>query len=242
MARLRGPGGCPWDLAQDHASLTRFLVEETYEVLQAIAENDDKSLCEELGDVLLQVVFHARIAEERHAFELCDVITGLADKLFDRHPHVFGEGERLASAGEVEQSWNQRKRSARRSSLLDGIPPALPALIRAWRLGERVTSVHTVLKRTELAPRAATSLRRLAEAIEHGRPEELEAGLGPALFVLANVAGALGIDTEQALQTESTLYSDQFRSWEQTGSKKPDTASEQLLADIHLRTTREIPT
>ncbi len=138
MARLLAPEGCPWDRAQTHRSLVPFLLEEAYELAEAIETGDDAALREELGDVLLQVVFHARLSEREGGFAFADVAGGLADKLVARHPHVFAR-EKLATAEQVSDAWERRK-LAGRASRLDGIPAVLPALMRAQKLGARAAS------------------------------------------------------------------------------------------------------
>jgi XTP/dITP diphosphohydrolase len=138
MDRLRSPGGCPWDAEQTHASLVQYLVEEAYETIEAIDAGDRDALIEELGDLLLQVVFHARIGQESDApFDIDDVAGGIADKLVARHPHVFGD-ERADTAGDVEAAWFERKRREKgRTSVTDGVPMAMPALALTEKLLHR---------------------------------------------------------------------------------------------------------
>src|ERR1039457_3439710 len=143
MRRLRGPGGCPWDAEQTHESLTRYLLEETYEVIEAIEEHTTEHLKEELGDLLLQPVFHAAIAEENGSFTIEDVIQGLNDKLIRRHPHVFGDMLITDSAAQVE-NWEQIKKiekGVQRSSALSGVPQHLPALLKAQKISEKESRV-----------------------------------------------------------------------------------------------------
>lgn len=139
MAELRGPGGCPWDLEQSHESLKKYAVEETYELLDAIDSGSDEKMREELGDVLLQVVFHAQLATERGAFTLADVIDGIANKLVDRHPHVFGEIT-VADSSEVLANWERQKlaEGAGRKHVLEGVPRSLPALLMTHRIAEKI--------------------------------------------------------------------------------------------------------
>jgi tetrapyrrole methylase family protein/MazG family protein len=145
MARLRGENGCPWDREQTHQSIKPYFVEETYEVLEAIDEGDADKLCEELGDVMLQVVFHARMAEEAELFQIGDVLQAITEKLVRRHPHVFGTVQ-ADTAQEVLFNWEQIKKTERQNakghaSLLDGVPRELPALLRAHRLQEKASRV-----------------------------------------------------------------------------------------------------
>jgi len=142
LHRLRSPGGCPWDAEQTHETLRPYLVEETYEVLEALEDRDDAELRDELGDLLLQVVFHAELAAERRAFTIDDVVHAIAAKLIRRHPHVFGDVT-VESSSDVERNWAAIKKAERAargnaaSSAIDGVPRALPGLTRAHRLGEK---------------------------------------------------------------------------------------------------------
>jgi XTP/dITP diphosphohydrolase len=190
MDRLRSPGGCPWDAAQTHESLARYLLEETYETLEAIEAGDPALLREELGDLLLQVLFHARLAQElppAQRFSIEDVAGDLVDKLVRRHPHVFADGS-AASADEVAQSWEQLKaREKKRESLTDGIPIAQPALAYAAALVER-------------ADRAG---------LEVGLPTDADTEadeIGTRLFALVREAVAAGVDPETALRGTARAY------------------------------------
>jgi XTP/dITP diphosphohydrolase len=198
MDRLRDPeGGCPWDLEQDHASLARYLVEETYELLDAVAAEDDDDVREELGDVLLQVLFHARIAAERGAFGVDDVARGLAEKLVRRHPHVFGDGERPDDADGVQRSWDAIKAAEGGGrGPLDGVPVAMPGLALLDALLRR-------LRREGLVPTAATEvladLRATAAALEVDAgvaADDAADALGRLLVQAAGLAAALGLEAD----------------------------------------------
>lgn len=183
MDRLRGPGGCPWDAEQTHASLIAYAVEEVFEVAEAIETDDRAGLREELGDLLLQVVFHARVAQEHptEPFDLDDVAAGIAAKLRRRHPHVFGDA-RVRDAEHVHQRWEQIKAQEKsRDSVLDGVPVALPALARAQKVVGRVR-------------RAGLPLELPAG------PVDAADGLGRELLDLVLRAQALGVDAEGALR------------------------------------------
>lgn len=197
MDRLRSPGGCPWDREQTHASLAPYLLEETYETLEAIDGGDDAHLREELGDLLLQVVFHARIAAERDeaAWTIDDVAAGITDKLVRRHPHVFADAD-VATAAHVEQAWERLKAvEKQRDSVLDGIPATLPALASAQA---------TVAK-----------ARRSGLPVPDSPPDDLdEAGLARRLLALVSAADARGIDAEQALRRAVASYAAQVRAAE----------------------------
>lgn len=193
MDRLRSPGGCPWDAAQTHRSLVEYLVEETYEVVEAIETGDDADLREELGDLLLQVVFHARIAQERveAPWGIDEVANGIVGKLIARHPHVFGTAQ-APTPERVEASWHELKtREKGRESVTDGIPPALPALVLAAKLLSRARRGGACV----LLPEDALSRARSLVA-----PDVDEAGLGQALLAVVALAQEQGLDAEAALR------------------------------------------
>lgn len=181
MDRLRSPGGCPWDAEQTHTSLARYLVEECYELLQAIEDGDEAAIREELGDVLLQVLFHARVAAERPreqgGFDIEDVAGDLADKLERRHPHVFGDGEQVHSAGDQQVRWDELKRQEGRRAVDDGVALGQPAAALAGKLGSRATKFGIDV------------------------PLPSGTGVGESLFRLAYEAGAAGLDPESALRS-----------------------------------------
>lgn len=202
MDRLRRE--CPWDREQTHASLAPYLLEETYETLEAIDSGDPDHLREELGDLLLQVYFHSRIAAEHtDGFDIDDVATGIAEKLIRRHPHVFADVD-AADAEAVEANWDQIKAAEKqRSSALDGVPHALPALALASKLIGRATRAKLV----DDDPSHDSSLNE--------SPDELtEEGLGEALFALTSRATAAGLDPEQALRRRTRIFEEQIRARE----------------------------
>lgn len=197
MDRLRGPGGCPWDAEQTHASLATYLVEETFEALAAIDGDDPDALREELGDVLLQVVFHARIAEEspERPWSIDDVAAALVDKLVRRHPHVFSDGD-ATTASDVQERWDELKAAERpRSSVVDGVPLALPALALSDKLIGRTAraGLDLVVDEPELPPELS---------------EEL---LGALLFGVVSAARRQGLDAESALRRHAHRFAEQAR-------------------------------
>ncbi len=217
MGRLRDQdGGCPWDLEQTFASIVPYTVEEAYEVADAIARGNLSDLKEELGDLLLQVVYHAQMAAEAGAFDFADVAEAIADKMIRRHPHVFGDGE-ARSAAQQTSAWDALKaeeraaKSPAAASLLDGIAIALPALTRAAKLSKRAAGVGFVW------PSMAEVLEKLEEEISELRAE-LAAGdtvkareeLGDILFVCANVARELDVDPEAALRGTNAKFARRF--------------------------------
>ena len=225
MARLRGPGGCPWDREQTHASLRPYLLEETYETLEAIDTGAPDSLRLELGDLLLQVVFHAQLAGEAGTFTIDDVIAGLVEKLIRRHPHVFGNLQ-VSGSGDVLANWEtikereraeglhgleERATSAAGSSALDGLPRALPALALAQRLQMRAAGAGFTWP--DLGAAAAKVREELAEleaAAADGSGAQTAEELGDLLFTIANVPRYLGLDGEQALRDACAKFRERF--------------------------------
>jgi MazG family protein len=205
MARLRAPDGCPWDLEQTLETLRPYVLEETYEVLEAIDAGDAAAHREELGDLLLQIVFQARLREEAGAFAFADVADAISDKLVSRHPHVFGDGK-VKGAEEVLKQWAALKREEKAKkggglSALEGVPRELPALARADRLTEKASRVGFDWPDAGGARAKVTEeLRELDEAVASGRRGEIEHELGDALFALANLARKLGVAPEEALR------------------------------------------
>lgn len=194
MARLRAPGGCPWDAEQTHQSLAVHLLEEAYETLDAIDSGNMHDLEEELGDLLLQVVFHAEIAAESGRFEIGDVVDGLVKKLVDRHPHVFGEVQVTGSA-DVVANWETLKKAQKgRTKLDEGLPKGLPALVYAHKVLRRVSAVGHEFD---------ASPERLANLSEALGGEVTEESVGDLLLEVVALAGSAGIDPEGALRRRS---------------------------------------
>ncbi|MDA0335001.1 MAG: nucleoside triphosphate pyrophosphohydrolase [bacterium] len=222
MTRLRAADGCPWDREQDHNTLKPHLLEETYEVLDAIDAGDDDELRSELGDVLLQVVFHAQIASESGRFTADDVCRAITDKLIRRHPHVFADVA-VADADDVLRNWEQIKREERSSdegpapSALDGIPRPMPALLRAQRVQEKASRVGFDWEHVDGA------LAKVTEEIEElrqecdagGTPERIHEEFGDLLFALVNVARFMKVAPEDALRGAVDKFDRRFRRVEQ---------------------------
>jgi tetrapyrrole methylase family protein/MazG family protein len=208
MHRLRAPGGCPWDREQTHQSLARHLLEETHEALEAIDSGDPDRLRDELGDVLLQVVFHAELASEEGTFDLDDVASGVVAKLIRRHPHVFGDVQ-VGSAAQVLVNWERIKQDeeGREHGLDDEIPPTLPALARASKVQRRAAGFGFDWRTREGA--MAKVREELAE-LEEAQPEAVEGELGDVLFALAAVARGLGVDPESALRKATRRFGERF--------------------------------
>ncbi|MBW3618637.1 MAG: nucleoside triphosphate pyrophosphohydrolase [Actinobacteria bacterium] len=209
MRRLRDPdGGCPWDLEQDHGTLARHLVEETYELLDAIASGDDEHLQEELGDVLLQVVFHAQVAIDRGAFGIDDVATGIADKLVRRHPHVFADGD-ATTADEVQANWDQLKQDEKqRTGPFDGVPSGLPGLMLAEELQRKAAKLGFDWRdEREPADRIHQELAELADATT---AEEREEELGDLLGAVVGLARHLHVEPEAAMRRAAAKFRTRF--------------------------------
>ena len=221
MARLRAADGCPWDREQTHASLKPYLLEEAYEALEAIDVGDDGELCKELGDVLLQVVFHAQIAGEEGRFSIDDVARAIVDKLIHRHPHVFGDLE-VDGADQVVTNWERIKQEERcgkdrQPSVLDGVPKQLPALLRAQRIQGKASRVG--FDWDEIAGPLAKVEEEFAElrkAMEVGSASEVEEEFGDLLFALVNVGRFLKVAPEDTLRRAVEKFERRFRQVEET--------------------------
>jgi tetrapyrrole methylase family protein/MazG family protein len=208
MARLRGPGGCPWDREQDHRSLARHLLEEAHEVLEAIDDGDPGRLREELGDLLLQVVFHAQMAADAGRYDIDDVAEGIVGKLVRRHPHVFGD-TRVDSADEVLVNWERIKAEEKGAhGLEDDIPVTLPALARAAKVQRRAAGWGFEWRTREQAMAAVREeLGELERAID---PEDVEEEIGDLLFAVAALGRRLGVDPESALRRTVRGFADRY--------------------------------
>lgn len=217
LHRLRSPGGCPWDAEQTHESLKPYLIEEAYEVLEAIDAGDDRELRDELGDLLLQVVFHSELASERRAFEIADVIENVCAKLVRRHPHVFADVA-VASSAEVERNWATIKKAERRergnasASAIEGVPRALPGLTRAHRLGEKASSVgFDWTTADDVRRKIDEELAEADVAAAAGDAGELAEEIGDLLFAVASWARLSGVHAELALERALAKFSTRFR-------------------------------
>lgn len=226
MAKLRDPnGGCPWDLKQDFASLVKYTLEEAYEVVDAVEKRDFKALCEELGDLLLQVVFYAQMAKESEHFEFQDIVAGLNDKLIRRHPHVFGD-ETIATAEAMTERWESDKAKERAAktpqeaatatpSALDGLTSALPALTHCQKIVQRATRVgFDWEKAADVLPKLAEEIKELAAEMPAGPHDRITDELGDVLFTTVCLAHKLRIDPETALRQANRKFERRFRAME----------------------------
>ncbi len=251
MARLRGEGGCPWDRKQTRESLKPYLIEEAYEVLETIEAQDDPKLKEELGDVLLQVLFHAQIGRERNTFTIEDVLETLADKLIRRHPHVFGE-TKVAGAEEVVHRWEEIKRQEKADqsgngdvgSALDGVPKALPALLRAYQLQVRAARVGFDWPQDEtgyaqVVGKVYEELREVEDAradvtqdATAAARRRLQDEVGDTLFALVNLARLVKVNPEEALRGASNRFAARFTHMEQAAKAGGRSLSDMTLAEM----------
>lgn len=214
LDRLRSPGGCPWDARQTHASLVEYLIEESYEVVEAIDAADQTALCEELGDLLLQVVFHARIASEAAGFTIDDVTDGITEKLIRRHPHVFADAT-ADTAEQVEADWHARKAMEKgRSSVTDGIPAELPALMKAGKLQTRSAALQAHLPELRQQADARSLVDQLTD----------ESELGEVLLAIVEACRQRGWDAESALRRAVSKRAVQIRDYETTVSAAPSSS------------------
>ena len=221
MATLRDPErGCAWDLKQNFDTIAPYTIEEAFEVAQAIAERDWPELREELGDLLLQVVFHSRMAEEQKLFRFADVVATLNEKLVRRHPHVFGEAS-TDDVAEIKRVWEQIKRDERagkgreHASVLDGVPSGLPALQQALKLQKKAATVgFDWPDAVAVLPQVQSELDELGEAMAGADRAHIEEELGDLLFSVVNLARQLKLDPDMALRRASDKFSRRFRHME----------------------------
>jgi MazG family protein len=217
MTTLRGPNGCPWDRKQSLPDLKPYVVEEAYEVIDAIDRDDRAALLEEIGDFLLQAVFITEITREEGTFDIQDSITAIHDKLVRRHPHVFGDVE-AKDAEQVLVNWEKLKneeRKAENKGVLSGVPQSLPALLRAGRLTEKAARVGFDWRRTEdVFHKLDEEIGELHEAIESGDKTKVHDELGDLLFTIANIARKLEVNAEEALQSSNRKFTRRFESME----------------------------
>jgi len=217
MARLRGADGCPWDREQTHESLKPYLLEEAYEVLETIDEGQYEGLKEELGDLILQPVFHAQIASEAGRFDMNDVVETLNAKLIRRHPHVFGDVE-IHTAEEQKIHWETLKHQKEgKRSVIDGVPRTAPALLRAWRVQQKASTVGFDWNRIEpVWDKIREETEELTREIDSNEPARMEEELGDLLFALVNLARFIRVNPEEALRKAVDKFSGRFRQIEET--------------------------
>jgi tetrapyrrole methylase family protein / MazG family protein len=243
MARLRAPGGCPWDREQTHATLRTYLIEEAYEVLDAMDSGDDLKFAEELGDLLLQVLFHAQLAQEEGRFTIADVVREIYEKMMRRHPHVFGN-KRAKTAADVLKNWEKIKAQERKqaaegkevkektekkdASVLDGVPRSLPALLEANQLTRKAARIGFDWENVEgILAKLTEETGELRAALgNRSRLPDIEGEVGDILFVAVNLARFLELDPEIALKKTSKKFSRRFREMERVTHERGTTLAE----------------
>jgi MazG family protein len=238
MARLRGPNGCPWDREQTLDTIKPFLLEETYEVMNAIDARDWPGLAEELGDLLLQAVFFSQMASEEHLFGVGDALDAINRKLVRRHPHIFGD-ETAATEGDVRRLWSQIKAEEKRAkgdsdqALLGSVPRTLPALVEAQQISARAAQAGFDWENAgQVLEKLQEELREFDEARAGGERERLEDELGDLLFVLVNLARFVKVDPEQALRKTNAKFRRRFgyveRKLAERGRTTRESSSEEM--------------
>ncbi len=233
MARLRGDEGCPWDMEQDHRSLQPYLIEEAFEVIETIEEGNPQRLCEELGDLLLQIVFHSRIAQEKGDFDIEDVCRAISNKLIRRHPHIFGNVT-VSDSREVLKNWEeikmQEKAGKPRRSLLEGIPKSMPALLYARRLQERAAQVGFDWPDVDgVLDKVAEEIEELREALNEGDKEHASREMGDLLFALVNISRWINANPEEALRNTAGKFIRRFGHIEDEARNRQQKLSEMSL-------------
>jgi ATP diphosphatase len=253
MAALRTPGsGCPWDLEQDFATIAPYTIEEAYEVADAISRGDLDDLKDELGDLLLQVVFHARMAQEQGAFAFPDVVQAITEKLIRRHPHVFGDRQGL-NTGEVNVQWDEIKAqekaakavkvnaggipapdpAARRDGALSGVSAGLPALTRALKLQQKAGKVGFDWNDPKaVLAKIREETQEIESELESGKRREIEAEIGDLMFAVVNLARHLDIDTETALRATNLKFERRFASIEEALATQGKTPADATLEEM----------
>ena len=249
IARLRAPDGCPWDREQTHLSLARYLLEETYEVLEAIHSEDRKKLREELGDLLLQIVLNAQVAKDEGTFDIQDVARGINEKMIKRHPHVFSNVS-VENAGQVKKNWEELKEEERKSkageSCFSGIPRAMPALLQALKVSEKAVALGFEWRNEgEVWDKLESEMTELKEAIanpEMQNPDkapaakrEIELELGDILFCLVNVSRWHGVNPEEALLLSTEKFKTRFEEMERLSQQPLKELSKDEYAELWKR-------
>ena len=232
MHRLREK--CPWDASQTRESLKPFLIEECYEVIEAIEEKEPEKIKEELGDLLFQIIFHAEIAKERGEFDIYDVIDSIGLKMKRRHPHVFGT-LRVSTAQEVKALWDEHKRAEgkQKDSVLEGVPSAMPSLLRARKLQERAAKVGFDWKKLQEAEaKLEEELKEFKSAIKKKSKKEIEEELGDIFFMLVNISRFLKVDPEDALRKTITKFIHRFRYIESTAKERGISLRDMTLKEM----------
>lgn len=223
---------CPWDRKQTIETLRPLTIEETYELADAITDADWKGIREEIGDLMLHMVFYARIAKEQGEFTLAEALHGICDKLVSRHPHIYGD-VKVADEEEVKQNWEKLKLKEGKTSVLAGVPVSLPALIKSLRLQEKAKQVGFEWDhRDQVWHKVEEEIGEMKEAIESGNQDRIEEEFGDVLFSLVNYARFLSIDPENALERTNKKFMERFSGMEETALKTGKPLSEMTLEEM----------
>jgi tetrapyrrole methylase family protein/MazG family protein len=232
--RLRGPDGCPWDREQTRESLKPYLVEELYELLDALDENDPENMKEELGDLLFQVVLHSRLAKEEGLFDIYDVIERIVAKMVRRHPHVFGDRE-FRTSDEVTRWWNEHKKTKGRSSHIAGVPRTLPSLLRAQKLQSKASQVGFDWESIDdVFAKLDEEIAEFKRALDKKDYKNVEDELGDILFVLVRISNSIGANPEEALKKTINKFIARFEHIEARASGEGRELSDMTLAEMDV--------
>ncbi|MBI5025417.1 MAG: nucleoside triphosphate pyrophosphohydrolase [Nitrospirae bacterium] len=234
MAALRSEKGCPWDREQTRDSLKPFLVEETYEVMEALDEGSTETIKEELGDLLFQIVFHCQIAKERNEFDMSDVIEKISEKMIKRHPHVFGNAK-YKSSDELLKHWEEEKKREGKhmGSILEGVPKSLPSLLRAHKLQKKAARVGFDWEKTEDAiKKLDEELKEFKDAVKKKKRSEIEDELGDIFFMLVNISRFVGVNPEDALRRTISKFISRFRYIEMKAAEQEKSLSDMTLEEM----------
>lgn len=223
---------CPWDRKQTIESLRSLTIEETYELADAITEKDWKGIKEEIGDLMLHMVFYAKIGQEENQFSLADSLHGICEKLIHRHPHIYGD-VKVKDAEEVKRNWEQLKLKEGKKSVLEGVPKSLPATVKAIRLQEKAKQVGFEWdNREQVWDKVEEETRELHQAVQSGDPSKMEEELGDLLFSLINYARFLQVDAENALEHTNRKFINRFTAMESIAAEEGKTLSEMSLLEM----------
>ncbi len=223
---------CPWDKKQTMESLRHLTIEETYELGEAILEGDLEEVKKELGDLLLHIVFYAKIGSETDDFDMADVATDISEKLIRRHPHIYGD-TRVTGEDEVKANWEKIKLSEGKKSVLEGVPQSLPALVKANRIQEKVAGVGFDWERPEqVLEKVKEEIGELERELDGGEPEKIESELGDVLFSVVNYSRFLGINPENALERTNKKFMNRFKYLEARAKEAGKSLSEMSLAEM----------
>ena len=234
MEKLRGEKGCPWDKEQTRESLKPYIVEEAYELLEAIEENDPEKIKEELGDLLFQIVFQSQIARENKEFDMSDIIDKIAKKMVSRHPHVFGNTT-CSTSDEVVAQWEvQKKREGKlRESILEGVPETLPSLLRAHRLQKRAAGVGFDWERVDdVLKKLDEEVKEFKEALGTKNKDSIEDELGDIFFMLVNISRFIGVNPEDAHRKTISKFIHRFRYIEMKAAEQGRKLSDMTLDEM----------